>query len=421
MLRFALMRVSVVVLGDLARSPRMVNHAHSLASREVAVDLIGYGGRLPHTITANPLITSHVLPDLSSTNDRRGARWMLAAGLRGLRESWNLLRRLLSVPRPDVILVQTPPAVPTLAVAFVAARLRSARLVIDWHNLTSTLVQVRVGPRHPAVAVVAWYERVCGRLASAGFCVSTAMRDRLAASGIEPLSVLRDRPSDTFAPASSSARSAVRASLTCTTPAGNSTPDRVVVMPSSWSEDDDVSLLLEAVERCESLIDQRERDRGGRPFPTVALVLTGDGPVRARFLPRITSRVGRRIHVSASWFDFKEYVTLIGSADLGVSVHRSTSGVDLPMKICDLFGGGVPVCALNYGPCLAELVGANVNGALFRDADELAVLLRDLLDDTPEAIAGLASLRDGALVSRQTSWQAGWDAEAWPVIRGTTA
>jgi hypothetical protein len=39
------------------------------------------------------------------------------------------------VRKPDVILVQNPPAVPTLLIAVIVTRLRGARLVVDWHNL----------------------------------------------------------------------------------------------------------------------------------------------------------------------------------------------------------------------------------------------------------------------------------------------
>ena len=37
-------RTHVLVLGDIGRSPRMQNHALSLARNHVAVDLIGYTG-----------------------------------------------------------------------------------------------------------------------------------------------------------------------------------------------------------------------------------------------------------------------------------------------------------------------------------------------------------------------------------------
>ena len=45
-------RIAVVVMGDLDRSPRMINHALSIANNtDYSVDLVGYkGNSLPEAI-----------------------------------------------------------------------------------------------------------------------------------------------------------------------------------------------------------------------------------------------------------------------------------------------------------------------------------------------------------------------------------
>ena len=163
----------------------MLNHAQSLAAHGWDVDLVGYAGAaLPADIRDCPRIRVHVLADTPPPNAARPAsrvRYMLRAGVRAASVGWRLARLLLlQVGRPGLILVQNPPGVPTLPMAWVAARLRSAALVVDWHNLTSAMLALRLGPGHALVAFAAAVERTIGRRADRNLFVSQTMADRLA-------------------------------------------------------------------------------------------------------------------------------------------------------------------------------------------------------------------------------------------------
>ena len=102
----------------------------------------------------------------------------------------------------------------------------------------------------------------------------------------------------------------------------------------------------------------------------------------------------------------------MAAADLGICCHTSASGLDLPMKIADMFGAGIPVCAFDYGPCLRELVHPGVNGVLFTTAEDCCAQLEGLLAGSPGSNAILAALKGGVRESAATSWSAGWAAEA---------
>jgi beta-1,4-mannosyltransferase len=188
----------------------------------------------------------------------------------------------------------------------------------------------------------------------------------------------------------------------------------MAVSPTSWTADEDFGLLIEAVTACETLIHAQEG--ADRPFPELLILLTGRGPLRQHYESRVASRKAARIHLRTMWLEPGEYPKVLAAADLGLCLHRSTSGLDLPMKVADMFGVGIPVCALNYGPCLSEIVRHGTNGLLFSTAPELARQLHELFKASPTDERQLTSLGRGVSAAQSERWQAAWTCDVWPAV-----
>src|SRR5690606_14731953 len=110
-----------------------------------------------------------------------GTAYLPLAAWRALVQTgWRFRALVLRRRAADVPLVQTPPAIPTLAIALLAARPRRAKLVVDWHHFGWAMLALRRGERHPVAALARRLELALGRLADAHLCVSSAMRETLA-------------------------------------------------------------------------------------------------------------------------------------------------------------------------------------------------------------------------------------------------
>jgi beta-1,4-mannosyltransferase len=420
---------TVVVLGDLGRSPRMRYHALALADNGAGVDLIGYAGSaLPQILSEHPRIRCHLLtPAPVPFLDRFKERFFPAVALARIAiQGLRLLGLLLFVVRkPQVVLVQNPPAIPALAVALIAARLRSARLVIDWHNFGYTMLALKLGQSSRLVRAMRRYERALGRRADGHLCVSRAMQAELEKRwGFSQADVIYDRPADEFIRARAHERGALRRRLAGIVAAPEISLDgplrpAVLVSPTSWTADEDFDLLLDALLRCDRAI--RERGDEARPFPGLSVFISGDGPLRRRFEERIRCMDLGKIRIRTLWLSPEEYPLLLRAADLGLCLHRSSSGLDLPMKVADMLGSGLPICALDYGPCLAEQLRHGENALLFSTSEQLAEQILDLFEQFPDRTSLLDRLRLNIESSSERRWSEEWTARARSTLTGISA
>ena len=117
------------------------------------------------------------------------------------------------------------------------------------------------------------------------------------------------------------------------------------------------------------------------------------------------------------WLEPADYPTLVGMADLGLCLHQSSSGLDLPMKLADLRGAGVPVAVYDYAPVLAEVMTQRTRRRDLprsRRSCEPARRRRHAIDRRP--IRRSAEAARWLLQHPPERWSAQWDAAARPVL-----
>lgn len=307
-------------------------------------------------------------------------------------------------------MLQNPPSIPTLAVASLACYLRQTRLIIDWHNFGYTILALKLGDNHPLVRVSRWYEIAFCKSATAHFCVTKAMVSILKKEfGLQaPILPLHDRPTSHFKPIlDERERQEFLLSLPEATPVRTLIKEgkaKVVVSSTSWTPDEDFSLLLDALCRYSEL-----SSTSSPHLPAILAIITGKGPQREMYMERVSNlqKEGKlnKVTICTAWLSTSDYARLLASASLGVSLHTSSSGVDLPMKVVDMFGSGLPVVGWSKFKAWPELVTEGVNGRGFGRSDELAEQLIDLLGNPNQ----LERLRSGAREASSYRWDDEWN------------
>ena len=393
--RSGLASVTVVVLGDVGHSPRMCYHAACLAHQPACVahvDVVATRGTAPPAALASlgadrvRLVLLAPVPALPARvqGTLRRALYVLYAPAKAVAQSAQLLWALAVRSRPAThVLVQNPPAVPTLALAWAAARLAGAALVVDWHNLGHTLLALALGPAHPLVRAYGGLERAFGARADAHLAVTRALAAHLRGPwarvpGSVPVRVLHDQPAAAFRPLTPPERGAFLARFlgeqltagapdlatdaqraiahTCAAEAEAQTPlsERkvaVLVSSTSWTPDEDCGVLLNALRAYDEVLSssgEGDNEHAQKTHRDLLVVITGRGPQKEMYRARLREQPLAHVAVLTAWLSLPDYQTALGAADVGISLHQSSSQLDLPMKVLDMFGCGLPVFARGY-------------------------------------------------------------------------
>eukprot|EP00871_Galdieria_phlegrea_P003822 jgi/Galph1/4440/GphlegSOOS_G3100.1 len=432
---------AVVVLGDLERSPRMVNQALSLCECGWLVHLIGYTESKKLTWQSSfPIFNRlQVVPLRPQLRTMKHSKWIYSstAFFVFLERFWLLFYQLCFFwkPRYSIIFVQNPPSIPTLIVAWFASKfIHRAKFLIDWHNFGYTLMQLSNAPIH-LIKIAKGYERYFGRLADGNFCVCAAAQRFLLEEWRINSHLLYDLPTKRFLQSltndesCSLAKRLYASALTNRIDVNNSKGKEteminerrplVLISSTSWTPDENMDILLQVLVQLDTyLLQAANQITSETPsYRPIYMIITGKGPKREEFRRRLAELTFTCIVVDTLWLSWKEYIQTLAAANLGISLHYSSSGVDLPMKVVDMFACGVPVISYRYG-CIDELVQHGKNGLLFNDADELYQHLCMLM--TREGSEKLLKMRQYLRTHPLPSWDEEWQRIAKPMIESLT-
>ena len=98
---------------------------------------------------------------------------------------------------------------------------------------------------------------------------------------------------------------------------------------------------------------------------------SGKGPQRAEYEEKIRRMSLRHVAFRTLWLSYAEYPRLLGAADLGVCLHASSSGLDLPMKVtsadfCRLGCFAIPATAFCHAKSIIYTLTPFFCGNVFR-------------------------------------------------------
>ncbi|KAH3902975.1 chitobiosyldiphosphodolichol beta-1,4 mannosyltransferase SCDLUD_000575 [Saccharomycodes ludwigii] len=400
-------RIIIVVLGDIGRSPRMCYHATSFADKGFDVEFIGYkDSEIPDCISKERKrsITIHDISYIAVNTKNKSVISIMVTKV--FRQTFQLIKILWNLRGSDYILVQNPPSIPILPIACFYKFIFRTKLIIDWHNFGYTILKLKLAKFHPFVIVYFMVEFIFSRFADYHLTVTNAMKDYLIQTFKLPskkISTLHDRPGPQFKPLPEEDRCML---LSKNPPSFISEylqkanfkygKDKILVTSTSFTPDEDLEVLLTGLK----IFNQsyaKDTDQNLLCF------ITGKGPLKPYYQKKVNEMKLEHVKIYFLWLQSEDYPKLLQLCDFGVSLHMSSSGLDLPMKILDMFGSGIPVIAYSYDT-LDELVKHGVNGYRFQNPRILAESIGFICNPN-----NYNTLRTNVLNESKIKWQSSWE------------
>ena len=392
--------VAVLVVGDLNRSPRMLNHCISLTDsfpQINEVSLIGYnGGDIRSDISTNKKIKQYYIRQGINKFLRKLPKFLFifVALIKIITQIFSLSWILFRIPKFRFLILQNPPGIPSMLICWIICKIRGSKFIIDWHNYGYTILKVNNRPKF-LVNLACRYEKYFGKKSDVNFCVSQAeKRDLKKEFGIDAV-CLPDRPvKGLFKFLNESEANELykkypnelSSLIDCHLPEKKDNKPIVMISSTSWTPDEDFSILLDSFIKTEEMILESIEDKGQKnlmnvdkeKIKKVLFLITGRGPLRDSFMKKVSEAKLKYFDVKSIWLESDDYPKLLSLVDLGVSLHYSSSGIDLPMKVVDMFSGCLPVASIYYDT-IVELVEENKNGFLFKNDKELCKILKNVI------------------------------------------
>ncbi|CCE61432.1 hypothetical protein TPHA_0A03560 [Tetrapisispora phaffii CBS 4417] len=401
-------RIIIYVIGEIGHSPRMCYHALSFSEHGYDVELCGYvTDSIPKDIIDDENITIHEIPIYENTRNTKSLLFLLK---KVLFQIFTIVKQLWYLRGSNYLLVQNPPTIPILPLA-VIYRLTGCKLIIDWHNLGYSILQLKFNQNfyHPLVLCAYMIEYIFSRFANYNITVTEAMKTYLVERfGLNPAKcfVLYDRPPHKFQPFNGTIEE--RLSIIkkedfikdfIPSDFDIIKGDKILVTSTSFTPDEDIKILVGALKIYEHTYQKFDNN-----LPKIICFITGKGPMKEEIMKQVANHDWKLCKIEFLWLSAEDYPKLLRLCDYGVSLHASSSGLDLPMKILDMNGSGLPVIALNY-PVLNELVVHKKNGLKFTDRRELHESLIFAMKD-PEL---LDSLKRNVILEAGKRWNSSWE------------